>query len=74
MANEGIQIGANASTGTNIGRYATDKIGLYGVTPVAQASAITAPTTTGADTASVAALKTAVDAIRTALKNIGVTA
>lgn len=43
------------------------KIGLYGVAPVARAAAITSPA------AELAALKTAVDAIRVALTNIGVT-
>lgn len=43
------------------------KIGLFGVAPVARAAAITSPE------AVAASLKTAVDSIRTALKNIGIT-
>lgn len=50
-------------------------IGLYGVTPVARAAAITTPTAPGAAyvQAEAAAMKTAVDAIRVALTNIGIT-
>jgi hypothetical protein len=45
-----------------------NKVGFYGVTPVVKAVAITSPDTTGAQ------LKTAVDAIRVALTNLGLTA
>lgn len=45
----------------------TSKIGLYQTAPVAQAAAIPSPA------AELAALKTAVDEIRVALKNIGIT-
>lgn len=44
------------------------KVGLLGAAPVVQAAAITSPA------AEVAPLKTAVDAIRVALKNVGITA
>ena len=44
--------------------------GFYGTTPIVQAAAITAVT----DTATGAQLATAINAIRTALKNIGITA
>lgn len=59
----------DASTGTNgasfhgIGR----KAGLYGVTPVVRAAAIASPAADATE------LKTAVDAIRAALTNLGVT-
>lgn len=48
----------------------TGNTGLYGVTPVAQAAAITAVT----DSATGAELATAINALRLALKNIGITA
>ena len=48
----------------------TGNTGLYGETPVAQAAAIAAVT----DTASGAELATAINAIRVALQNIGITA
>lgn len=44
--------------------------GFYGVTPVAQAAAITAVTNTASGTE----LATAINAIRVALKNLGITA
>ena len=44
--------------------------GFYGVTPIVQAAAITAVT----DTATGAQLATAINALRVALKNIGITA
>ncbi len=44
--------------------------GFYGTTPIVQAAAITAVT----DTASGTELATAINALRTALKNIGITA
>ena len=48
----------------------TGNTGLYGKTPVAQAAAIAAVT----DTATGAELATAINALRVALKNIGITA
>ncbi len=50
--------------------------GLYGVAPVARAAAIATPTAPSAVyvQAEAVAMKTAVDAIRTALRNIGITA
>ena len=44
--------------------------GFYGTTPIVQAAAITAVTTTASGTE----LATAINAIRTALKDIGITA
>jgi hypothetical protein len=59
----------NAADGIALG-LAGGEMGFYGKTPVVQASAIT----TVSDTATGTALATAVNAIITALKNIGVTA
>ena len=59
----------NAADGIALG-VAGGEIGFYGETPVVQASAIT----TVSDSATGTALATAVNAIITALKNIGVTA
>jgi hypothetical protein len=59
----------NAADGIALG-VAGGEIGFYGETPVVQAAAIT----TVSDTATGTALATAVNAIITALKNIGVTA
>ena len=59
----------NAADGIALG-VAGGEIGFYGETPVVQASAIT----TISDTATGTAIATAVNAVITALKNIGVTA
>jgi hypothetical protein len=59
----------NAADGIALG-VAGGEIGFYGETPVVQAAAIT----TVSDSATGTALATAVNAIITALKNIGVTA
>ena len=55
---------------------ASSTIGLYGVTPVVKASAISAPATQGGAyvQADVQSIVTAVNSIRTALTNIGITA
>lgn len=77
------QLSDGNSDGTSLGQSATDKVSLYGVTPVVQASAITAPAATGSSNSSpygfttstqADALVTAVRAIITALKNAGITA
>jgi hypothetical protein len=76
------QLGGRADDGTTVAGATTDLVSLYGVTPVAQASAITGPATTGSavsgygfTTASQAdAVVTSVNSIILALKNIGVTA
>jgi hypothetical protein len=68
---QGINIGMNGDT--TICRSASEKIGLYGVTPVVQASAITSAVTTGA-TADIAGAQTAINSILTALRNIGIVA
>jgi hypothetical protein len=53
--------------GTNLGQDASDKISFYGKTPVAQASSVT----TGTDSATTQA---AVNAVITALRNLGLIA
>ncbi len=64
--NNGIFGGLN---GIKIGK-STDKLGVYGVTPVVQASAITAPS--GGATVDTQS-RTAISSIITALKNFGIT-
>ena len=64
----GMNIPLGTSTGTMIGTATTQKMGFFGKTPIAQPGAIASPDTSGAQ------LKTAVDAIRTALTNLGLTA
>jgi len=59
----------NASDGVALG-VAGGEIGFYGETPVVQASAIT----TISDSATGTDIATAVNAVITALKNIGITA
>lgn len=66
-----IQVGKG--TGTKIGTEATQKIAVYGVTPVVQANAISLEAGVGVlghdDTA-----RTAISSIITAIKNFGITA
>ena len=62
-------LNGNASDGALIG-ISTGKVGFYGKTPVVQVAAIT----TIADDATGTAIATAVNAVITALKNIGLTA
>lgn len=63
-----VKVSPVAADGLQILSSSAHKLGLYGKTPVAQAAAIASPT------ADVASLKIAVDDLRTALKNIGITA
>lgn len=65
---DGRNIQVATGTGSRIGTAIGQKISVYGVTPVIQAGAISSPI------ADVTSLKTAVDAIRTALTNFGITA
>jgi len=60
----------DSTDGVQIAGSATDKLGFYGVTPVIQASAITAL----GNTASGTEIATAVNAIITALENLGLVA
>lgn len=72
---DGRNIILGGKTGTSIGQ-STSKLSFYGATPVVQAGAISAPSTPGGVYSSSEA-QSAVDkinAIRTALKNVGVTA
>lgn len=62
-----ISVGGNK--GTKIGTATTQKLAFYGVTPVVQAGAISAPS--GGATVDAEA-RTAINSIRTALKNFGV--
>ena len=64
----GIDIPLGTATGTKIGTATNQKLGFFNATPVVQQTAITSPS---ADSAS---LKTAVDAIRTRLTALGLTA
>lgn len=63
-------LNGNAADGSLVAS-AGGKVGFYGTTPVVQAGAITALVSTTASTADVAA---SVNAIITALKNVGLTA
>jgi len=73
---DGRNIQFGRTTGNNLGTATDQKVAFYGVTPVVQAGAITTPTAPGAiyDQTEMASLKTAIDAIRTAIKNLGITA
>lgn len=68
----GLSIGDLASGSFGV---AGGTVGLYGVTPVTRAAAITSPTAPSAGyvQAEAASMKTAVDAIRVALTNVGIT-
>ena len=61
------QLSDGGSDGVNMGQNASDKIGFYGTTAIAKAT-VTATTTT---TATTGALEADIDAIRTALQNLG---
>ena len=73
---EGCNIILGTTTGTTIGTATTQKLGLFNATPVVQASAISAPTTPGAVYAQSEAQSAvaAINSLRTAVKNIGITA
>jgi hypothetical protein len=76
------QVTYNSPDGATMGKAATEKISFYGVTPVIQASAITAPVTTASTTTTpygytstqADAIVTSVRAIIVALQNVGITA
>lgn len=81
---DGRNIQAGRGTGTKIGTATDQKIALYGETPIVQQGAIGSPSVSGVaggDTVDASAIgtnftniKTAIDSIRTALTNIGITA
>lgn len=68
---DGRNIQVGTGTGTEIGTASTQKLSVYGATPVVQAVAISAPTGGGTTDAEA---RTAINAIRTALTNFGITA
>ena len=65
---DGVNLELGSSDGTKIGTATTQKLGFFNKTPIVQVSAISSPN------AEVNSLKTAVDLIITALKNLGLTA
>lgn len=67
----GQNIRVGKSIGSSFGKSSTDKASVYGVTPVIQASAISSPS--GGTTIDSQA-RTAIDSIRNAIKNFGITA
>lgn len=68
---DGRNIQLATGTGTKFGTATGQKASFYGVTPVVQAEAISAPS--GGATIDTQA-RTAIDAIRVAIKNFGITA
>ena len=69
--NDGRNIQVATGTGTRIATATNQKLSVYGVTPVIQASAISAPSGGGTQDAEA---RTAINSIRTALTNFGITA
>ena len=76
-------IGNGNSSGTSLGKSATELVSAYGVTPVVQADNITAVATTAATSTSpwgfagstqANAIVTAINSINTAIQNFGITA
>lgn len=78
------QVTYNSPDGAQIGQSATEKIAFYGEVPVVQAAAITSVTTTSATSTTNAygfttaaqadAIVASLNAVITALANIGITA
>lgn len=78
------QVTYNSPDGATMGQSATEKISFYGETPVVQAAAVTAVTTTAATSTTNAygfttaaqadAVVASLNAVITALANIGITA
>ena len=68
---DGRNIQAATATGTKIGTATNQKLSVFGVTPVIQAGAITSPSGGGTQDSQA---RTAIDAIRVALLNFGITA
>lgn len=73
--------GTKNTDGSSFGQAAADLISFYGVTPVAQAATIAAATNTTTTTSTTTALTVDIDSIRTklnsvltALKNVGIVA
>lgn len=64
------------TTGTKIGTSASEKLGFFGKTPVVQVAGISSPTAPSATyvQAEAQSAKNAIDALRVALSNLGLTA
>ena len=62
--------GNKNTDGASFGQAAADLISLYGVSPVAQAAAITAATNTTTTTSTTTALTTDLDSVRTKLNSV----
>jgi hypothetical protein len=76
-----IYVSEKNDDGTSFGQSSTDLISFYGVTPVAQAATVAAATNTTTTTSTTTALTTDLDSVRTklnsvltALKNVGIMA
>ena len=68
---DAVNISTGTTTGTKIGTVTNNKIGFFGATPIVQVTAITAPTGGAIIDAE---SRTAINSIRTALTNLGLTA
>lgn len=78
------QVTYNSPDGATMGQSATEKISFYGKTPVVQAASVTSVTTTGASSTTNAygfttaaqadAVVASLNAVITALSNVGITA
>jgi hypothetical protein len=73
---DGRNIVVGKGVGTKIATETTQKLGFFGKTPIVQVSAISTPSAPGSTylQADAQSMKTAVDAIRTAFINLGLTA
>lgn len=73
-AQDGLAFVLGTVTGTKFGTATSQKLGFFNKTPVVQRGAIAAYTNTGVYATDAANIKTAVDAIRQALIDLGLTA
>lgn len=73
---DGKKMTFGTNLGLRMGTSTTEKVAFYGVTPVIQASAISAPTNPGAtySQADTQSIVNAVNSLRTAIKNFGISA
>ncbi len=73
---DGRKIQFGTTHGSSLGTQTTQKISVYGVTPVVQAGAITAPTGPGGtyNQTQIQSIVVAVNSVRIAIKNFGITA
>lgn len=65
-----VYVGDKNTDGVSFGQAAADLISFYGVSPVEQAAAITAATNTTTTTTTTGALTTDIDSIRTKLNSV----